>query len=700
MPGAVDRADIVVKSVRLTDNGDHDGFADPNETVNLYVTLRNSSGTDRDGIVVTVASTDPAVDCISSPVVAFGPLLADEERESTVAAVFHVADVARSDPFAELSATFDFQISGNDFGGTVRPQQVTVDVDLDVSGGLLPGTYTEGFEGAGFGSFTSMTLDTNIASLDLSDKLRCQYSDPDFINSNSYGNTFCYLGFTTAANNAFDWHVHGLGSPDFGRAYLGNNALHWGVHPGAASADTTRLKQLDAVRSNLPINLGWNGVTSVLSFKHQVALTNSDYTSGWDQAVDRGVVQVQLADSSGTGLGNWRKIDPYENVYDMEGQDQFSNCTFDPTDDGNTEDDFFDPTDPDRRYGPSSTCGPEFVFSHLGATFWSTPFSATDIQHASDGPGLQGVRGPGTWVQSKFDLARYRGRRLRLRFLVTTIEVATTVTMQQVFGWNPYEADDGWYIDDLQVTNTLASAATVSTDTADRSALPACGPVCGSLTASVTATPSTTVEPDQEVTLDASGSMADQCPGGMLHYRFWRDWNQNGLLGPGDTVLREWGPGSSATDVPNGTMGYGVDVRCSTRPACAGKATVVVPLVCQSIDPAPFPTPITWAADYEVVWTYTTHRVDAIRGDLDALRASGGQFNATVQLCLLNDTYEDSFTDAVVPDPGEGFYYLVRQVDSAPVCGFDSWRTGSPAEVPGAGGDRDADIALDPDTCP
>src|SRR5262245_57542175 len=100
--GAVDRADIVVKGVRLTDNGDNDGFADPNETVSLYVTLRNSSGADRDGIVVTVASTDPAVDCIPSPVAAFGSLLAGQERESTVAAVFHVANVARSDTFGSL----------------------------------------------------------------------------------------------------------------------------------------------------------------------------------------------------------------------------------------------------------------------------------------------------------------------------------------------------------------------------------------------------------------------------------------------------------------------------------------------------------------------------------------------------------------------------------------------------------------------
>ncbi|HEX5041329.1 MAG TPA: hypothetical protein VFV75_00380 [Candidatus Polarisedimenticolaceae bacterium] len=684
-----------MKSIRLTDNGDDDGFADPNETVLLYVTLRNSSGADREGIVVTVASTDPAVDCISSPVVAFGSLLAGQERESTVAAVFHVANVSRSDPFASLTATFDFQIAGNDFGGTVRPQQLTVDLDLNVSGGLFPSTFTEGFEGASFGTFTTMTLDTNMASLALSDGFRCQYNDPDGPNSNSNNNSFCYLGFTNGTNNGYDWHVHGSSSPDGGRAYLGGQSLHWGMHPGMAPVDTTRLQQLDAIRTLNPINLGWNGVTSVLSFKHQVSLTNSDYMSGWDQAVDRGVVHIQLAGSSGAAIGAWRKLYPYENVYDMAGQDNFTNCMFDPTDDGNTEDSFFDPTDPERRYGPSSTCGPEFVFSGQGSTFWSAPFSATDIRHASDGPGLQGVLGPGTWVQSRFDLSRYRGRRLRLRFLVSTIEVFGTVTFEQVYNWNPIEADDGWYIDDIQVTNTLTAAATVSVDTSDRSALPACGPVCTSVAAVLSPTPSTTVHADEEVTLDASGSAPDQCPGGTLHFRFWQDPDQDGVLDLGETVVQEWSSSPLATDVPNRTMGYAVDVRCSTHPVCTGRASVVVPLVCQSIDPEPFPQTITWASKSEVVWTYTLNRVNAIRGDLDALRASGGQFEGTVQLCLL-DRYDQRFTDATLPNPGQAFYYLVKHFDSSPVCGFDSWGTGSPAEVPG----RDTEIPLDPDTCP
>ena len=57
----------MVKSVRLTDNGDNDGFADPNETVSAFITLRNVSDTPRSGIVVALATDDPKVDCLVTP---------------------------------------------------------------------------------------------------------------------------------------------------------------------------------------------------------------------------------------------------------------------------------------------------------------------------------------------------------------------------------------------------------------------------------------------------------------------------------------------------------------------------------------------------------------------------------------------------------------------------------------------------------
>jgi hypothetical protein len=376
---------------------------------------------------------------------------------------FRVAGVTRTTPDEELTAVFDVLIWGDGFDASIRPcrwppgpcrqppQQITLDLDLDVSGGLLPTSFTEGFESSGFGSFSTMSLDVGKASeravrwiplpVQRSGLRGLEQLREHLLLSGVHDPwpTTATTGTCTPAER----------SPDGGRAYLGNNSLHWGVHPGAASADTTRLKQLDAIRTTNPINLGWNGVVPELSFKHQVGLVDGDYIGDIRTAVDRGVVQIQLADSAGQATGSWRKISPYREPLRQPGGRRLQECLFDPTDDGNDEDDYFDPSDPERRLGPSSTCKPEFAFSRLGAIFFGATFDPADIGHASDGPGLQGARGPGTWVESKFSLDRYRGRRVRIRFLATSIEVGVAVTMRQALGLDNSPADDGWYIDDI-----------------------------------------------------------------------------------------------------------------------------------------------------------------------------------------------------------------------------------------------------------
>ena len=586
---------VTVAGVRLVDNGDHDAFADPNETIDMYLSLHNSGTSVRTGIVVGIATNDPSVDCISSPVVSFGSLAAGETREAADAVTFRVADVARTSVDQTLAATFNVTVTGDGFD--VLPQKVSMDLDLNVSGGFVPNSFTEGFEGAGFGSFTSMSLDHGMSSNADSNGTRCQYNDPDFVNSFSYGNDDCYLG-----DSGYFWHVHTTASPDGGRAYLGNQSLHWGAHT-AAGWDTTPVRQLEAIRLTNTINLGWNGVTSELSFKHQVGLGSCDFigcfTVNPPSAFDRAIVQVQLANSAGQGIGAWRKIFPYENVYDSlsQGRQPYPNCVFDPIDDGNTEDTYFFPTDPERRLGPSSTCYPEFSFSRQGAIAASATFDPTDIHYASDGPGLQGSLGPGTWVQAKFDLGRYRGRRLRVRFLATSAEVYEFTTLEEYFSWNPIEADDGWYIDDVRVSNTLLSAATMSVDSADRTGLPAC--------------------------------------------------------------------------------------------ACQGPQ-----------DAVPFPDTIVFSSSTEISWGGSA-LVDALRGDLNALRGSGGQFRGTVDSCLVDDLTTSVVEANASPSAGVGWYYLVRTAGPPPACTIGySWKTGEVEEQPGAGGDRDADLAVAPNSCP
>ena len=67
-----------------------------------------------------------------------------------------------------------------------------------------------------------------------------------------------------------------------------------------------------------------------------------------------------------------------------------------------------------RSQGPSSTCAPEFSFAHQGDT--DGTFDPQDVGDASP-PGLEGAFGIGTWVESRFDLSRFRGRSIRIRFL-------------------------------------------------------------------------------------------------------------------------------------------------------------------------------------------------------------------------------------------------------------------------------------------
>ena len=90
--------------------------------------------------------------------------------------------------------------------------------------------------------------------------------------------------------------------------------------------------------------------------------------------------------------------------------------------------------------------------------------------------------------------------------------------------------------------------------------------------------------------------------------------------------------------------------------------------------------------------------VDVIRGDLGALRSSGGQFNGTVEACLGNDLSVSTVTDATAPGPGAAKYYLVR--GRLPLCNAShSWRTGAAAENRRRRR-RDADIVLDADPVP
>mgnify|MGYP000550189284 CR=1 FL=1 len=41
-----------------------------------------------------------------------------------------------------------------------------------------------------------------------------------------------------------------------------------------------------------------------------------------------GVIQVKVADIAGNPIGDWVKLQPYQNVYDAQRSDFFTNCFF------------------------------------------------------------------------------------------------------------------------------------------------------------------------------------------------------------------------------------------------------------------------------------------------------------------------------------------------------------------------------------
>jgi hypothetical protein len=77
---------------------------------------------------------------------------------------------------------------------------------------------------------------------------------------------------------------------------------------------------------------------------------------------------------------------------------------------------------------------------------------------------------------------------------------------------------------------------------------------------------------------------------------------------------------------------------------------------------------------------------DLLRGDLGALRGSGGDFTVAVDECLGDNLSGPPLVHSEDPRPGEGFWYLMRRITSSGNASYDSC---SPAQL----GGRDAEIA-------
>ncbi len=655
-PGSITIGDAF--GFEMTDNGDGDGFPDTNETISLTIRVRNLGSTVLHNVQARLTSDSPHIDCILDGAAFVGDVAPAQIGTAADPFVLKVGAIDRTalglnatDP---LSAEMKFTLTSDEFDVASVPQTVTLELDLDFTGGSGPTTYFESFEVPfGLGSFTTMNIDAGRHNLQASNGYRCQYQNPDDPQANSFGDTTCYLGGTFASADRFHWQIDDPFDIDLGRAYTGTNSLYMGIFGAAANMHTTPMGTLEAVASASPINLGVSGLAPELSFKHQISLLDSQNVSGNPgQTADRGVVHAQLANGSGAGIGDWIKLEPYSNVYDEQAQDNFFNCTFDPVDDGNDEDDVTSrPPQSIRPYGPSSTCLPEFVFAHLGDTF--LPFNPSRIGNA-EGPGLRGSSGLGTWVDSRISLFRFRGRRIRLRFLTAGLKSQGVESWEQIFVFNPNPGDDGWWIDDVTVTNVLTTPAVVSNDN-KQLALPSCGAICNTVQAVLVSSPSALPAPGQVLTVSALGSTADRCLDGALLFRFCISADDD-CKDQGDAIVRSFTDNPSILVAPSATTHYAVDVRCSSAPTCQSSAGLTVQVLCPGAIQA-IPT-VRAPSKLALSWGQALP-FDVARGVLDADRVELQTY--TENLYLANQPAATSYSIAAdSPAPNTGFWYLFR----------------------------------------
>ena len=718
--------------------GDNDGFADTSEVNNLVVQFANKSGLDVDDLSATLGTSSPNVECITRSAIFIGSL-ADKALSNPATYLpfqFKVANVNRSNLTDILQAKFTITVRSNKFDALTRATEITLDLDFNASGGGTPAlSLYEDFE-AGFGKFTLEFLDKGLNTLAASNGYRCQYNDPLALNSNSASNKECFLGFTSDATTGVnDWHVHTtVSTMGVGRAFSGSRSLHLGVHDSSTAAnDTTSLRHIMSVRTILPVNIGLAGASPELNFAQQVSFVDNsagvNVSAG--EAVDRGVVEAKIVPpvTVPPTLTNWVKLYPYVNAYDQQGTNDFSNCVFDPIDDGNNEDSFFDPTDPNRSLGPSSTCYPEFSFVRQGQTDYRKDFDATDIGLASDGPGLQPcsnppsaiclaantpslISNPGTWVRPRFSLVPLAGQQANFRFLFSSIEIGATQTMFTFFGRPNISGDDGWYIDDIHFDGTLTTPISLTVDSPGVVTPLVCG-ACAAVTPALSASPAILAAPGQIVTLKANTSTVDRCLNGVLQYKFWNDVNGNGNSDPangvgdaGDVLLRDWTDNSSFVDAPLQTTKYAVEVRCSTNTACdeaSNSIMLPVTVTCPSLSTLSVASIRVnkSGADSVITGWGGALIVKIIRGDLLTMRTAGVT-NVNTNGCLANNLFLSTYTDTTaVVAPGQGVYYLVQTPSACNVAFSGSFSENLPSEKPGTPATtRDADIAADPDSCP
>ena len=140
---------------------------------------------------------------------------------------------------------------------------------------------------------------------------------------------------------------------------------------------------------------------------------------------------------------NWEPLRSYFNPEQAFRRNNFINCSYDPSDDGNNENQFFANQ---LDVGPSSTCFPTSVNNCLARTSFDrdTPFGTTAADVGTgcfpetsvlDDPNIVsagfGGNAGGNWLQKKYNLKAYRGRKVLVRFHISPFGLALVMVTER-----------------------------------------------------------------------------------------------------------------------------------------------------------------------------------------------------------------------------------------------------------------------------
>jgi hypothetical protein len=362
-------------------------------------------------------------------------------------------------------------------------------------------------------------------------------------------------------------------------AHSGYRSMHMGRHLNATDTlwDTYRFRQTSAVVMD-PVNLGSN---TTMEFWHIFQVCDDKcVNAGAGGTTAGGQVHVSLLDNNTGQYERWQRLEATSNAYNSVDNNVIVICEFDPGDDqlppnnetmcqGNPGSpqwsdlgDFYGSnldciTDGDNNDPVDADCGSTTHRFVDGSCSWLTdPTCGSYLENGSVGSGV--------WARSTFNLSAFSGRKARLRWI---FEGGGGWSFGQSRSWlEPqsglpafiYDQDDGWYVDDIVITDLRQAPASIIPDPDDgTSTCPTPGDpnICGVITAAVTGSVpngvsgNLVVEGDVTGTgmlLDARQSAADPtgttglgCATGVLEYQ----WSViDGYGGAVQDVVSPWSP--------------------------------------------------------------------------------------------------------------------------------------------------------------